>query len=169
MQKTRPLIVVSSRTGNTRKLARAIATAAPDALMVDCSEMPADLSAFNPVLLGFWCDRGMAPEDMKAAACRLSGKVIGCFATMGGEPEKPESQAWMQKTAQALTASGEGNTLAACFLSMGRVDPEVFRRVTEMVGGLTPEREARRLRAEKHPDETDCAEAVRCFRDAKLI
>lgn len=164
-----PLIVVSTRTGNTQKVANDLAAALPQATMVPAGDLPADLSPFNPVFLGFWCDRGMAPDDMKALAPQLQGKTIACFATMGGEPDDPKALEWMQKTSEALVAAGSGNTLAATFLCQGKIDPEVFRRVTEMMGGLTPEREARRLRAEKHPDAEDGRRCVETFRAAGLL
>ena len=75
-----PLIVVSSRTGNTQKIADALHGAIPSAKMVRAEELPEDLSDFNPVFLGFWCDRGMAPEDMKAEDAR---KCIETFFKAG--------------------------------------------------------------------------------------
>ncbi len=83
----KPLVVISSRTGNTRILGHAICDAMPGAVLVKPEALPEDLSGFNPILLGFWCDRGMAPEDIQAAAKKLEGKTIGCFATMGGNAE----------------------------------------------------------------------------------
>ena len=75
---TRPLVIVSSVTGNTRILALALADAAKAPLLTP-EELPADLSDFNPVYLGFWNDRGMAPENMQAAAKKLMGKRIACL------------------------------------------------------------------------------------------
>ena len=161
----RPLIVVSSRTGNTMILAHAICDALPGALLVRPSELPEDLSPFNPVLLGFWCDRGHAPEEMIEAARRLHGKRIGCFATMGGNPEDRAAKDWMTKTAEALVKLGTGNELAETFLCRGRIDPSVFERMTAMMGGVvTPEREARRQASETHPDRLDLARGAEIFR-----
>ena len=87
----KPLVVISSRTGNTMILGHAICDAMPGAVLVKPEALPEDLSGFNPILLGFWCDRGMAPEDIQAAAKKLEGKTIGCFATMGGNAETPGS------------------------------------------------------------------------------
>ena len=81
----RPLIVVSSKTGNTRVIARALQDGIGPCDYVEAAQMPSDLRAYNPIVLCFWCDRGMAPEDTKAAAERIKGKDIACFATMGGE------------------------------------------------------------------------------------
>ena len=162
----RPLIVVSSRTGNTMILAHAICDALPGALLVRPSELPEDLSPFNPVLLGFWCDRGHAPEEMIEAARRLHGKRIGCFATMGGDPENPKAKDWMHRTSTTLVEAGEDNTLKLEFLCRGRIDPELFARMTAMMGGeVTPEREARRKQSETHPDRLDALAAVRTYQD----
>ena len=44
-------------------------------------------------------------------------------------------------------------------------DPEVFERMTAMMGGrASPEREARRAAAETHPDRLDLARCVEAFR-----
>lgn len=164
MQYPHPLIIVSSRTGNTLLLAHALQKAYPGCTLCTPESAPEDLASFNPVLLGFWCDRGMAPEPIKALAPRLKHKHIFAFATMGGEPDAPKSQEWMQKTSDALVAAGESNTLVGTFLAMGKVDPEVFRRVTEQIGYLSPEREARYRKAQHHPDEADCQALVAATR-----
>ena len=107
----KPLIIISSRTGNTLAVGHAVCDALPGAVMMRPSEVPDDLTPYNPVLLGFWCDRGDAPEEILRIAPRLRNKTIGCFATMGGDPEGEKSKAWMQKTSEKLVAMGEGNTL----------------------------------------------------------
>ena len=130
----KPLVVISSRTGNTMILGHAICDAMPGAVLVKPEALPEDLSGFNPILLGFWCDRGMAPEDIQAAAKKLEGKTIGCFAT-------------------------------GTYLCRGRIDPALFERMTAMMGGkVTPEREARRLASETHPDRMDLERGVERFR-----
>lgn len=159
-----PLIIVSSKTGNTMLLARGIEDAFPETRLVRADALPADLTPFNPVILGFWCDRGMAPEDIQAAARRLADKDLGCFATMGGDPAAPKSLEWMEKTSKALAAEGEGNTLRKTFLCRGRIDPALFERMTAMMGGeVTPEREARRKASEAHPDRMDVVAGVEAF------
>ena len=167
------LIVVSSRTGNTHFLAKHLEEHFARATLVAPTALPEDLSGFDVELLGYWCDRGQVPEDLMAVASRFHHQKLWCFATMGAEPDDERSQAWIAKTAKAVSQVGEGNTLLGHFVCQGRIDPEVFRRVTEMVGGLTPEREARRLRAEQHPNEDDARAAFKAFeedwlRDAAL-
>lgn len=159
---TTPLVVISSRTGNTMILGHAITDALPGAVLVRTGELPEDLSGFNPVLLGFWCDRGNAPQDMQEAAKRFHGKRIACFATMGGNPE---NNAWMKRASESLVASGEDNELVETFLCRGRIDPEVFERMTQMLGGtVSDERADRRRESETHPDRTDLARGAEFFR-----
>lgn len=161
----KPLIIISSRTGNTMMLGHALCDALPGSTLVRPADLPEDLSGYDPVLLGFWCDRGHAPEEMERAAERLRGKRIGCFATMGGNPQDEKARIWMQRTAEELVRKGEGNTLEGTFLCRGRIDPEVFERMTAMMGGrASPEREARRAAAETHPDRLDLARCVEAFR-----
>lgn len=160
----KPLIIISSRTGNTLAVGHAVCDALPGAVMMRPSEVPDDLTPYNPVLLGFWCDRGDSPEEILRIAPRLRNKTIGCFATMGGDPEGEKSKAWMQKTSEKLVAMGEGNTLAETFLCRGRIDPEVFQRMTDMLGGtVSPEREAGRRLSETHPDRLDLDRAAQIF------
>ena len=161
------LIAVSSKTGNTRIIGRALADEIEGAAYVEAAEAPADLSAYGDVALCFWCDRGMAPEDTQRLARRLSGRRIACFATMGGNPDDAKSREWMKKTSEALVASGENNTLAGMFLCRGRIDPALFERMTAMAGGtVSPEREARRRERETHPDRMDVVRAVAACRAA---
>ena len=112
----KPLIVVSSKTGNTRVIARALQDGIGPCDYVEASQVPADLSAYNPIVLCFWCDRGMAPEDTKAVAKRIKGKDIACFATMGGDPENPKAKDWMHRTSTTLVEAGEDNTYAEAAL-----------------------------------------------------
>lgn len=166
---TKALVVVSSRTGNTRIVGHAVA----DALGADYIgaqtylENPAAYADANPVILGFWNDRGMAPEDMQAVAKTLAEKRIGFFATMGGDPDSERAAAWMEKVTDGLLALGRDNVAVTSLLIRGRIDPALFERMTAMMGGeVTPEREARRKAAETHPDRMDLLKAEEHFKAA---
>lgn len=163
---TKALVIVSSRTGNTRIVGHAVA----DALGAEYAgaetylESPALYADCNPVILGFWNDRGMAPEDMQAVAKMLHEKRIGFFATMGGDPASERAAAWMEKVTEGLLALGRDNVSVTSLLVRGRIDPALFERMTQMMGGtVSPEREARRREAETHPDRMDLLKAEKHF------
>lgn len=72
----------------------------------------------------------------------------------------------MHRTSVGLAESGEANELKLEFLCRGRIDPELFARMTAMMGGeVTPEREARRKQSETHPDRLDALAAVKAYKD----
>lgn len=158
--KTRPLVVISSRTGNTMAVGHAICDALPGAVMVKPDALPEDLTGFNPVLLGFWNDCNDAPDDIKAAAAKLNHKTIGCFATMGGDPKADWAKAWMQDISQTLVNLGKGNTLSKTFLCRGRIDPAVLTEMTRLLGGDAGQASA------THPDRLDLSKAAEFFRGA---
>ena len=163
----KPLIVVSSKTGNTRVIARALQDALGACGYVNAADMPEDLADYNPIVLCFWCDRGMAPEDMAAAAAKIRARDIACFATLGGDPTSEQARAWMNKTSAQLVAAGEGNTLKTEFLCRGRIDPAVFEMMTAKAGGkVTPERERVRRQSEAHPDRLDTLAAIQAYKSA---
>lgn len=165
--KAKTLVVVSSVTGNTRIVGHALADALSFAPMAAADKPPQNLDAYDTVLLGFWCDKGDAPQDMYAFAKTLKGKRIACFATMGADPTHPRALAWMEKTSRALVDQGTDNTLAATFLCQGRIDPAIFERMTAMLGGkVSPEREAGRRAAQTHPDRMDVLKAIEVMREA---
>ena len=77
------LVVATSKTGNTMIVAHAVADAYTAGVLYTPETAPADLSHYDTVLLGFWCDKGDAAADIASFADKLTGKKIGCFATMG--------------------------------------------------------------------------------------
>jgi flavodoxin len=156
MQK--PLIIVSSRTGNTRILAHAAADALR-APLVSADALPDDLTPFNPVILAFWCDKGRAPDDMIEAARRLEGKDVGCLVTMGADPASDFGRDFLEQAPRLLC--GSSNTLRMTFGCRGRISQAVFDRLTAMLGGVvTPERQANKLASDSHPDRQDVEDAV---------
>lgn len=152
----RAFILVSSLTGNTRLLAVALGDVLGLPVFDDDALQDVDLTHYDTAILGFWCDRGMAPETMQNAAKQLTHKKVLCFATMGGDPTTDGARQWMQRTSEALVGCDRGNELLMTALFRGRIDPVLFDRMTAAMGGkVDPEREARRKASETHPDRLD--------------
>ncbi len=159
-------VICSSKTGNTRVLAHALADAF-SAPLFSVQSAPENLSAFEALLLGFWCDKGQAPEDMQEFVKKIHGQRVGFFATLGGDPESERAQAWFNATCEALLKAGGDNENIGQFLCCGRIDPEIYKLMLEMSGGTpTPEQEERRRLAETHPDRVDLLNVVALFENA---
>ena len=79
------LVVYSSKTGNTQKVAMAIGkTLGVEPVAVKDAPAPDD---YDWIVAGFWVDKGTADAAMKAYLQRIAGKQVALFATLGAEPD----------------------------------------------------------------------------------
>lgn len=133
-------IVYSSCTGNTRKVAEALAdTSGLPCFPVRIAPEPDD---FDILALGFWVRKGL--PDARALRCmeRIRGKHVFFFGTLGAWPHSDHACRCMAATHKILQAGG--NTVVDGFLCQGRVNPQVVA-ASQRKGGhpLSPERLAR--------------------------
>lgn len=162
------LVVYSSRTGNTEKVARAIAASLPRPCDLCAVDEAPDLSrgagtlGYDFVALGFWVDKG-GPD---AAAARYMQTVkdcrVGLFGTLGAWPDSDHARDCIHRAEEMV----EGNEVLGAFLCQGRIDPAVVAMMQKMASDahpMTPERIARIREAERHPDQKDLADAQAAF------
>lgn len=152
------LVLYSSRTGNTEKVARAIAGAL-SADIAPVSRAPAVLTPYAAVFLGFWAfRRGADPEA--SALLKTLHRPAALFATAGVYPDSDAAKRYLANAAALLP---EDAAYLGGFLCQGRVHSfHTGRRSahTEKVHPMTPERKIRLEEAEHHPDETDLKKAA---------
>lgn len=158
------LIVYSSLTGNTKKVARAIWEVCGDrtALFpVEENPVPDD---YDLVLVGFWVDRGAPDKKAQAYIGSLQGKTVGLFATLGAYPDSEHAAQSMQAAVNLLADS---NRLAGTFICQGKVDPKLVEQFQKLPAGhphaMDPARVERLREAAKHPDEADLSRAKTIF------
>ena len=133
------LVVYSSRTGNTRKIAEAIAAVLPGCELYPVESAPAP-EGYDLVAVGYWVDKGM--PDAQARDCIAQGEAL-------------------------VKAPERRNKVLGTYLCQGKVDPKIVAMMQKMasdVHPMTPERKARLEEAAKHPDEADCLRAQEAFK-----
>jgi flavodoxin len=120
------LVVFSSQTGNTKKLAEAVCESLPDtARLVSVDEAP-DPSDYDFVALGFWLQAGKPDPKSAGYLERLKGHTkVFLFATHGADPNSEHAQNAMTY-AQSLA---EGATVAGTFSCFGQVNPKVLEKI----------------------------------------
>jgi flavodoxin len=167
------LVVYSSKTGNTRKLAEGIAGGLNGwdgneaaALSVEEEAETGKAGAADVVFAGFWVDKGNADQKALGFLSGLSGKKIGLFGTLGAYPDSAHAK----ETAEKVKAAAAGrNICLGCFLCQGKIDPALTERFKQFPPGhphaMTEERAARHAEAAKHPDQADIEAAVNACRD----
>ena len=159
------LIVYSSRTGNTERIARAVLEAAPpETELYPVREAP-NPDGYAWVFVAFWVDRGSADEDTRAFLVGLKGTAVGLFGTLGAYPDSEHAR---DVEAAVRESIGSDNRVLGCCLCQGKIDPkltEMFKRFpSDHPHAWTPERAQRHADAASHPDEDD----LRAAREAAL-
>jgi flavodoxin family protein len=165
------LVVFSTSTGNTRKIADAIFSALKDKdkKIVNVNEInTVDINEFKRIIIGGWIDKGEIDEKNKEFLTKLKNRKLGLFVTMGGNPETDRAKNCFQEIKKSLEKNG--NIVEKTFVCQGAIDPNLINKFREMtkqgIAGpfaATPEREARWAEAVKHPDEKDIENAKKIF------
>ena len=149
-------IVYSSRTGNTRAVAKYLAGrfSLP---MFSVENAPDD--GYDEMILGFWTWRGGPDPAMRSFMETLRGKKVFFFGTMAAFPDSPHAARCVERT-RNLLANGNCRVLGH-FLCQGRLDPDTLARSAHP---RTPERMARLRQAASHPNFEDFRAAEQCLR-----
>ena len=156
------VILYSTRTGNTKKLAQGLARELeefePVVMERKAGEAVPQAQAY---LAGYWADRGHANEEMEIFLKSLKNVKVGLFGTLGAYPYGPHARHIAQAAEDCL---GEGCVLLGHFLCQGPVDPALLQR---MGAGKPPTPETRRRHAIAaiHPNEADIRYAAALFRE----
>lgn len=159
------LVVYSSRTGNTRKLAEAIAAVLPGARLCPVQDAPdpQDAAAHDLVALGYWVRRGGPDAAASAYLAALKGATVALFGTLGAWPDSPHAARCRERGETLLADPERGNRVLGTYLCQGRVNPAVVGAASTAGHPMTPERAARLAEAARHPDAADLARAREFF------
>lgn len=162
------LIVYSSLTGNTKKVAEAVKEVfGQEAKILSVEESPS-ADGYDLIAVGFWVDRGTADKKAQAFLTGLRDKKVALFATLGAYPDSEHARESMANAASLLDNS---NQWVGSFICQGKIDPKLVEQFKKLPEGhphsITPERSARHREAAKHPDETDLANAKAVFSEIR--
>lgn len=80
------LIVYDSKTGNTEKVAKALAEAAGERCVLAQVDAAPAADDFAVVVAGYWVDKGAPNAKMKKYLENLHGKKVVLFQTLGADP-----------------------------------------------------------------------------------
>ena len=144
------LVIFSTLTGNTEKIADAIFSVIEgdkELLNVKDSDKinPDD---YDKIIVGYWVDKGDADEKIKAFMSKINNKTVATFGTLGAKADSDHAKKCMAAVREFLEANG--NKVEREFICQGH-------------HAATPETEKRWAEAAKHPDETDIENAKKIF------
>ncbi len=148
------LIVYSSKTGNTRKLAYAVHLALPDAELCRV-EMAPNPEKYDLIYLGFWIEDGTADEKMREFMKRIKGKKVALFATLGAYPESKHAAESLASATDLIPDCQN----AGHFICQGAIDPELIEWMETLPKdhGYGPTESRKKLwdDAALHPNDAD--------------
>ena len=149
------LIVYSSQTGNTRKLAQAVFDALTgEKDIFPIGEAP-DPSGYDFFAVGFWLKGGKpVPESMEYLS-KIKGKSLFLFATHGASAGSMH----VHKAMDYAKDSVEDAKFVGTFSCQGEMSPDVIEKIQSRTD--PPEWFSDAPKAKGHPNETDIEELKR--------
>ncbi len=147
------LVIYSSRTGNTEKIAMEIFEALPGNSK-DIQRVEEQSGEADTYFVGFWNDKGICGSEIMEFLEGLHGKQVAIFGTCG-MGEDPEYCRQVSKRVEALIP--EDNRYLGSFLCSGKMVPQVLERqkdsprIRQMIQSCEE--------AMLHPDSRDLANA----------
>ena len=151
------LVVYSSVTGNTKKVAEAFCEAVGGTLVrVEDAELP---EAYDAVAVGYWLWRGGADPKTAAYLSRLTGVNVALFETHAADNRSEHS---VTAFARAAALLGKDCRVLNVFECQGQV-PEAVREKRAKLEASKPSDPHAKAQGWKtsvgHPDEADLAAA----------
>ena len=161
------LVIYSSLTGNTKKVAQAVAGVLPDCTLLPVEEAPSCVAEYDLVAVGYWVDKGMPDGKTRRWLSGVKNARLAFFGTLGAWPDSDHARECMARGEKLALEPERGNVVLGSWLCQGRIDPNVLEVMAKMAGSahpMTEERKARIEEAKKHPDENDCLSAQNFIR-----
>ena len=150
-------IVYSSKTGNTRQLADAIAAVLPESdILYNGTPSDAALAA-DRIYIGFWTDKGSCNSEIADFLKTVRGKQVFLFGTAGFGGDAAYFDKVLSSVKKHLDRS---NTLIGSYMCQGKMPQSVRDRYVKMKASPVPVPNVDMLienfdRAATHPDTQD--------------
>lgn len=159
------IIVVSSLTGNTLKLASAVAYALNESVEAVKVEEKPDVSDYDLVAVGCWINRGTADAKAQEFIKTIKGKKVAVFATLGAYPDSEHAKKSLENIKALFD---ESNEVVGEFICQGSVSYKMVEMMTKMFPtghphAMTEERKARIKESYNHPNNDDLLRAREYF------
>lgn len=157
------LVLYSSVTGNTKKLAEAIYEQLDGQKAIHTIKEPVNFADYDLLLLGYWVKKGGCDKLTKKIWENIHGKKIMLFGTMGTDVNSEAGKALMKRIEEALP---KDNTIVGHFACQGEMSLETKKQYRRK---LTLEPKKVHLKplldnfnnCLNHPDKIDLLEAKR--------
>lgn len=155
------LIVYSSLSGNTKKIAEAIAEVAEDSELISVREFQSSMLAnFDLFYIGYWVDKGDCDAASLRLLAQLKDKRIALFGTLGAA----EQTEYYDRVKRQVESHAAHSHILGHYLCQGAVGEAVIARYQSMLAEHPQDEHIKQQLANyengnSHPDEQDLANA----------
>lgn len=149
-------VIYSSITGNTEKVAKAVAASLENADCFTAASAPEDLSPYEGIALGYWLWRGGPDKEMQELMGRLENRRVFLFATHAAQNGSEHAVTALARGAAAL---GRGCTILTTFDCQGELAPHLVEKRRRMPAADPHANAGGWKTAFGHPDEGDLIRA----------
>ena len=161
------IVIYSSMTGNTKKIAEKICETLGDAEIFSCQNAPKDLSGYDLIFLGYWLKRGAPDPGFTKFLQTIHDAKVVLFQTHGTEKNSEHA---VTAFARAACLLGENCKIIGTFGCTGKINPKIIEQRKKIPndphGG---EKGFERWKnAENHPDEKDLKDAAEFAEKMKI-
>lgn len=163
------LVLYTSRTGNTKQLAKEIFAALPGPEKDICELKEGEpLEDAGVYFIGFWVNRGTCEMNVIEALCSLHGKKVALFGTCG----MGNNECYYKKIENNVSVFlPEDNQYLGAYLCQGKMPMAVRNKYEGMLKTAADKGSVERMihnfdEALLHPDEKDLAGAAEFTRKA---
>ncbi len=159
------MLVYSSKTGNTKKVAEEIIKVLPEGSEIYAVEDAPSPVDYDNVIMGYWINRGTADEKAIKYIEQIEEKKVGFFCTLGAYPDSEHAKKCIVNGNELF--SKNNNEILGSFICQGKIDPALAEKFKTLPPdhphAMTPERKKRHEIASKHPDADDFKKAQEVF------
>lgn len=160
------LVAFSSKTGNTQKVAKHIASHFK--FDIKRIEDGIDDKAYDRIIICFWIDKSTANKSAKEYLDSLENKEVAIVFTLGDYPDSQYANKVMENLKKEVEL--KNNKVIASFKCQGKIDPKITEMFKKM-GKDSPHymdetRMKRHEDAKSHPDKQDLDKVIEVLEQA---
>ena len=152
------IIIYSSKTGNTKKIADAIQEKLNADNICTVEELEnQDLNEYDLIVIGGWIDKGHMNESIKQFIEKINNKKVAFFYTLGAYPTSVHAYDCLERIKKDFIKNN--NEIIEHFHCQGAVDPELIKWMENLPSnhhhGFDEDRIRRLDDARNHPNQED--------------
>lgn len=132
------IIIYSSKTGNTKRMAKKIYEALKDKYQMEIEDIidSPDMEGYDFVLLGGWIDRGTLEGKALKYINQIKNKNLGLFATLGAMPDSEHGKKVICNLKDLL----KDRASLGQYICPGQVDPKMIEKLKGIKGVVVPKK-----------------------------